>query len=134
MKYFFTSQQKSAQLHFNHSNWRWLFLNQWFAMKVALFKLYLYLVFSISQFFTSASILAWVDLTLVNLGVAESPSEARVAVAGEVVDAVHADSVLTEIVDAVIVVDLTSAAGESRWTITDEGAESISAGSSIVAG
>ena len=54
--------------------------------------------------------------------------------AGEVIDAVHTDSVLTEIVDAVIVVDLTPTAGESRRTITDEGAESISAGSSIVAG
>ena len=36
------SQQKSVQLHFNHNKWRWLFPNQWFALKVALFKLCFY--------------------------------------------------------------------------------------------
>jgi len=91
------------------------------------------LVSSITQLFTGASVLAGVDLTLVNLSVTQPAGKSWIAAAGEVIDAVLAHSVLAEIVDTVIVVGLTSAAGEARRTVADEGAEAVPAEASIVA-
>ena len=76
--------------------------------------------------------LTGIDFALINFSVTESAGISRVATAGEVIDTVLTDSILTKIVDTVIVVGLTSAATEARGTVANVGTEAVSADSSIV--
>lgn len=91
-----------------------------------------YLVSTVSKLFAGATILAGVDLALIYLSVTQSTGISWVAATGEVIDAILAHSVLAKIVDTVVVVGLTSAAAESRRTVTDVRAETVSADASIV--
>lgn len=90
------------------------------------------LVSTVSKLFAGATILAGVDLALIYLSVTQSTGISWVAATGEVIDAILAHSVLAKIVDTVVVVGLTSAAAESRRTVTDVRAETVSADASIV--
>ena len=91
-----------------------------------------YLVSTVSQLFAGATMLTGIDFALINFSVTESAGISRVATAGEVIDTVLTDSILTKIVDTVIVVGLTSAATEARGTVANVGTEAVSADSSIV--
>lgn len=57
----------------------------------------------------SASVMARIDIALVNFLVAESPSIARVAMTREIIDAIDTTAVETVIVDTLVVVDFTPA-------------------------
>lgn len=57
----------------------------------------------------SASVMARIDIALVNFLVAESPSIARVAMTREIIDAIDTTTVETVIVDTLVVVDFTPA-------------------------
>ena len=93
----------------------------------------IYLITS-SQFLTRSAVLTRVNVTFINGSVTESAGIARVAVAGEVIDTIDTNTVETEIVVAVILVDLTSAPREAAGTVAGEGVETVLADSAIVAG
>ena len=86
-----------------------------------------------SSFFACSSVLARIVLALVNLPLAESPSIARVAVAGEVVDTVHAQSVAARVTGTVVPVLLASRSGESARTIAREAVVRVATGAAVVA-
>lgn len=89
---------------------------------------------TISQLLACPPILTRVDLTLVNLPVAEPTSVPGVASTGEVIDTIDTDSVEAVVAGAVIVVPLATVAREAFRAVTGEGAAVVMADPTVVAG
>ena len=93
----------------------------------------IYLVTS-SKFLASSAVLTRVNVAFINGSVTQSAGIARVTVTGEVVNTIDTNTIETEIVVAIILVNLTSATREASGTVAGEGVEAVLAHAAVVAG
>ena len=88
---------------------------------------------SIVRLFAGAVVLAGVDVANLDPTVAQWPSIARTALAGERVDAVDTDAILTDVIGTVVPVDFAATTRETFSAGAGEGVEGVVADAVVVA-